>query len=102
MLAYVFWHRPADGVAPDAYAPLIARFHRSLARQPPGGFLHSASFALAAGNLLGEQPAFEDWYVVEDFAALGVLAEAAVAPPDRARGASTGCSRARPRSRTSA
>jgi hypothetical protein len=78
MLAYVFWHRPAAGVAPETYAALVSRFQRSLAARPPAGFVRSASFAAAAPNWLGDQPAYEDWYVVEDFAALGVLNEAAV------------------------
>jgi hypothetical protein len=78
MLAYVFWHRPAPGVAPEAYAASIARFHHSIAARPPAGFVRSASFSVPAPNWLGELPAFEDWYVVEDFAALGVLNEAAV------------------------
>jgi hypothetical protein len=78
MLAYVFWHRPAAGVAPEAYAVLLERFHRSLAARPPAGFVHSGSFAVQAPNWLGDEAAFEDWYVIEDFAALGVLNEAAV------------------------
>jgi hypothetical protein len=78
MLAYVFWHRPAPGVAPEAYAELLERFHRSLAAHPPAGFVHSACFAVPPPNWLGQDPAFEDWYVIEDFAALGVLNEAAV------------------------
>ncbi len=78
MLAYLFWHRPAPGVAPDAYAGLIDRFHRSLAARPPAGFVRSVSLRAPAPNWLGDQPAFEDWYVVEDFAALGVLNAAAV------------------------
>jgi hypothetical protein len=78
MLAYVFWHRPADGVAPETYGASIAHFHRSLAARPPAGFLRSATFAAPAPNWLGAEPAFEDWYIVEDFAALGVLNAAAV------------------------
>ena len=78
MLAYVFWHRPVAGVAPEAYTALLERFQRSLAARPPAGFVSSACFAAPAPNWLGEEPAFEDWYVVEDYAALGVLNEAAV------------------------
>ena len=78
MLAYVFWHRPASGVAPETYAGLTVRFHRSLAARPPAGFVGSISFRAPAPNWLGAEPAFEDWYVVEDFAALGVLNAAAV------------------------
>ncbi|HEY7967772.1 MAG TPA: hypothetical protein VID68_12140 [Solirubrobacteraceae bacterium] len=78
MLAYVFWHRPAEGVTADAYAPLLDRFHRSLAARAPIGFGGSTTFAVAAPNWLGDEPAYEDWYLVEDFAALGVLNEAAI------------------------
>jgi hypothetical protein len=78
MLAYVFWHRPADGVAPETYGASISRFHRSLAAHPPAGFLRSATFEAPACSWLGAEPAFEDWYVVEDFGALGVLNAAAV------------------------
>ena len=78
MLAYVFWHRPAPGVAPEGYVAAVSRFHRSIAARPPGGFVRSVSFRAPAPNWLGDVPAFEDWYVVEDFAALGVLNEAAV------------------------
>jgi len=78
MLAYVFWHHPAPGVAPETYAAVIARFHRSLAARPPAGFVRSTSFHAPAPNWLGDTAALEDWYVVEDFAALGVLNEAAV------------------------
>jgi hypothetical protein len=78
MLAYVFWHRPAAGVAPEVYAGLVGRFHRSLAARPPAGFVGSASFHVPPPNWLGDSPAVEDWYVVEDYAALGVLNEAAV------------------------
>jgi hypothetical protein len=78
MLAYVFWHRPAAGVAPEDYAVLIRRFHHSIAARPPAGFVRSASFRAPGPNWLGDEPAFEDWYVVEDFAALGVLNAAAV------------------------
>jgi hypothetical protein len=79
MLAYLFWHRPAAGVAAEAYESAIIRFHRSLAAHPPVGFLHSV--CLRAGTLawLGGGDGYEDWYVVEDFAAIGVLNEAAVA-----------------------
>jgi hypothetical protein len=78
MLAYVFWHRPAPGVAPEAYAAAIDGFHRSLAARPPAGFVRSVSLRAPAVDWLDGEPALEDWYVVEDFAALGVLNEAAV------------------------
>jgi hypothetical protein len=80
VLAYVFWHRPHAGAAPEPYEAACAGFHRSLAAHPPGGF--GASACLRAQELpwLGDGgPGYEDWYLVEDYAALGVLNEAAVA-----------------------
>jgi len=78
MLAYVFWHRPAEGVAQDVYEAAVVRFHRSLAAHPPGGFVRSVCLRAAALAWLGGVDGYEDWYVVEDFAAVGVLNEAAV------------------------
>jgi hypothetical protein len=77
MLAYLFWHRPARGVARDVYEAAIVRFHRSLAARPPAGFVRSVCLRAAALEWLGGD-GYEDWYVVEDFAAIGVLNEAAV------------------------
>jgi hypothetical protein len=82
VLAYLFWHRPRDPEGAAAYEQALIAFHRSLARSLPVGTLASATFRV------GELPwlpavgaagvAYEDWYLVEDFAALGVLNEAAV------------------------
>ncbi len=92
MLAYLFWHEPAVTVTPSVYEQELERFHHSLAHRPPSGFRGSASFRVAEPPWLGERPgagaaetpshpahSYEDWYVVEDWSALGVLEEAAVA-----------------------
>jgi hypothetical protein len=78
MLAYLFWHRPADRVESTAYERAAERFHRSLHHSPPAGLRGSALFRV------GELPwlaggGYEDWYLLDDFTALGVLNEAAVA-----------------------
>jgi hypothetical protein len=84
MLAYVFWHRPARAVAAGDYEQTLIRFHRSLAHQPPSGLLGSCtlraeSLAWLPDELSGfSAGGYEDWYVVEDWEALGVLEEAAV------------------------
>jgi hypothetical protein len=79
MLAYVFWHRPAAGVDRDAYEQALLAFHRSLARSLPVGTRASAVFRVAELPWLAPAGAgYEDWYLLEDFAALGVLNEAAV------------------------
>lgn len=78
MLAYLFWHRPAKGADADRYEQALERFHRSLAHQPPSGFCGSAAFRVEKLPWLGEGEGYEDWYLVEDWASLGVLEEAAV------------------------
>ena len=77
MLAYVFWHRPLDDTAVDAYEHAEVAFHRSLAHAPPTGFRGSATFRVAGLEWL-EGRGYEDWYFVEDYTALGVLNMAAV------------------------
>ncbi len=79
MLAYVFWHRPRDLQQVDAYEDALLTFHRSLARSLPVGTSASATFRVAELPWLdGGGGGYEDWYLLEDFAALGVLNEAAV------------------------
>jgi hypothetical protein len=79
VLAYVFWHRAGEGVAAEDYEAASLRFQRSLASQPPGGFVGSACLRADQLPWLGGGGAgYEDWYVVEDFAALGVINEAAL------------------------
>lgn len=75
MLAYVFVHRPGEAVDQHEYESRLLAFHRSLAASPPAGFIHSRVWRVPGGPL-GE--AFEDWYHVEDWPALGSLNQAAV------------------------
>jgi hypothetical protein len=77
VLAYLFWHRPASGVEQDRYEQALERFHRSLAHSPPSGFHGSAAFRVGELPWLGGGAGYEDWYLVEDWAALGVLEAAA-------------------------
>jgi hypothetical protein len=80
VLAYVFWHRPAEGVQQAAYEQSLTRFHRSLAHRPPSGLSGSAAVRYEQLPWLeGGGPGYEDWYLVEDWAALGVLEQAALA-----------------------
>jgi hypothetical protein len=84
VLAYVFWHRPAAGVAQDSYERALEHFHRSLAHRPPSGYQGSAALRLSELPWLAplegreEAPGYEDWYLVDDWSAVGVLEEAAV------------------------
>lgn len=87
MLGYLFWHAPAQAEDTERYEQALEAFHRSLAHRPPFGFEGSAAFRIdeapwpdaPAGACAG----YEDWYLVADFAALGVLNEAAVASGHR-------------------
>jgi hypothetical protein len=70
MLAYVFWHRPKSGVDTAAYEEAQREFHTSLE-------VPSASFRLVTLPFTGGS-GYEDWYLVEHWAAVGVLNDAAV------------------------
>lgn len=101
MLAYLSWHRAAAGVERAAYEQALERFHRSLAHRPPRGFRGSAVFRVAEIPWLASNPAedghsdqpgwsvartgapparagWEDWYLLDDWGAVGVLEEAAI------------------------
>ena len=87
VLAYVFWHRPREGADIGAYESAQLAFHRSLAGNAARGMRSSSCFRVAQvpwlqvadGQPASAAPAdYEDWYLVDDFAALGVLNEAAV------------------------
>jgi hypothetical protein len=83
MLAYLFWHEPRPGVDPDAYEARLQAFHRALAAAPPPSFVRSWSVRLDAAPWergLARRP-FEDWYLVDDWGALGTLNDAAVRAP---------------------
>ncbi len=79
MLAYVFWHLPAEDADPAAYEVRLGAFHAALAADPPTGFHGSAALRVSEAPWLpGSGTAYEDWYAVEDWTALGRLNEAAV------------------------
>jgi hypothetical protein len=80
VLAYLFWHRPLDSDEVEAYEQAHVAFHRSLAHSQPVGLRGSAAFRMAELPWLAPVAgkAYEDWYLVEDYTALGVLGEAAV------------------------
>ena len=79
MLAYVFWHWPQSGVTPETYIAHLESFHRTLAANKPPGFQRSAVFRIEdAGWLPTRGPVYEDWYVVNDSAALDPLNDGAI------------------------
>jgi hypothetical protein len=80
MLAYVFWHWRRAEAAASSYEARQRDFHAALAASPIPGFVQSLSFAPSASPIPGEdRELYEDWYAVENFAALGSINREAIA-----------------------
>ena len=79
MLAYVFRHWPVQSLGRGDYETTLLEFHRSIAGESPVGFYRSFVFRLEKAPWIAATGAiYEDWYLVENFAALGSLNEGAV------------------------
>jgi hypothetical protein len=79
MLAYVFWHWPQSTIAPEAYVNHLTDFHNTLAANKPSGFQHSVVFRIRGASWLNtDDEAYEEWYLLDDSAAMDRLNEAAV------------------------
>ncbi len=77
MLAYLFWHQPGTDQAVEPYERALVGFHRRLRDVPVPGLVASGT-ARVGGLPWMPGDGYEDWYAVNDYAALGVLNEAAV------------------------
>ena len=79
MLAYVFWHSPQSTIDPDAYVNHLIDFHQTLAANKPIGFQESVVFRVRGASWLNtNDEAYEEWYLLDDSAAMDPLNEAAV------------------------
>ena len=78
MLAYVFWHWPQPSVDGGSYKNHLLSFHRTLASNKPNGFQHSIVFTIKHAPWLETKEAYEEWYLIDDSAALDRLNHAAV------------------------
>jgi hypothetical protein len=81
MLAYVFWHWPADA---DGYEAGLIEFHAQLRRARVPGCVANASYRTSGPPWLPEGHGYEDWYLLEGFGDLEALNTAAVSPVLRA------------------
>jgi hypothetical protein len=74
MLAYVFWHWPQSSVTSETYIAHLESFHRTLAANKPAGFQRSAVFRIEDTDWLQTRgPVYEDWYLMDDSAAMDPL-----------------------------
>ena len=79
-LAFILWHRAAPSVPETAYQAALEAFHTALKNAPPEGMVATESLGfdrlpwMESGAIV-----YQDWYLVRDFSALGVLNAAAVA-----------------------
>jgi hypothetical protein len=82
MLAYVFWHWPQPAVDGQLYTSNLAHFHETLHANRPEGFHHSTVFMINNASWLETSgSAFEEWYLLDDSAAMDRLNLAAVTGP---------------------
>ncbi|MGF1511347.1 MAG: hypothetical protein ACFB9M_17790 [Myxococcota bacterium] len=77
-LAYVFWHWPSEDTDRDSYEEAQVSFHQALRSDPPSGFIGSRSYAATPRPWSRPITCYEDWYLIEDFTALGALNVGAV------------------------
>jgi hypothetical protein len=79
VLAYVFWHWRRPEVEAGHYKAAQRRFHEALAAVPPPGFRRSWCLEISgAGWAANGGEAYEDWYLLDDSAAIDPLNAAAV------------------------
>jgi hypothetical protein len=84
MLGYVFWHWKTNSLPDDQYEARLRDFHHSMAQHPPHGFRQSAAYAISgAAWAANGAPAYEDWYLVDNSAALDSINSGAISAPRR-------------------
>ena len=78
-LAWLFWHTPHELVPRDEYHEAMAAFHRAVRRIAPPGFCGVRVLEYESTPWLpSAREVYENWYFVEDSAALDHLDRAAI------------------------
>jgi len=79
MLAYVFWHWSQPAIDRDAYEDHVCAFQQTLAANKPEGFQQSAVFRIYGASWLNtNSEAYEEWYLLDDSAAMDRLNAGAI------------------------
>ena len=82
MLVYIFWHWPNSAIGTSQYENDLIKFHQTLQTNKPEGFQRSVVFMIERPFWLNtDASAYEEWYVLDDSAALDRLNHAAVNGP---------------------
>jgi hypothetical protein len=95
MRAYVFWHYPQPRYTKEEYEAAQTAFHQTLASHPIPGLLRSYCFEVNAIPWLEQRAGYEDWYLVNDTAALeslntGAVSDLLAGPHNRAAALAAG------------
>ncbi|MBT8399028.1 MAG: hypothetical protein KJO98_01015 [Rhodothermia bacterium] len=78
-LSFLLWHWYLDGVSEHEYERALSAFHTALREDPPDGFVDSGVVRFdGLPWIAASGPVYQDWYVITDFTAMGVLNEGAV------------------------
>jgi hypothetical protein len=78
VLAFVFWNWPRPDVRRDEYESRLVAFHERLAGALPGGMERSLVWRVSGAPWLPSGSGYEDWYLLENSAALDVINRDAV------------------------
>jgi hypothetical protein len=78
VLAYVFWHWPRPGIEREEYEGRLVDFHREMSRSLPTGVRRSLVWRVSGAPWLPSGSGYEDWYLVDDSAALDLINRDAV------------------------
>lgn len=84
-LSFLLWHWYLEGVNELEYNRALSAFHTALKENPPEGFIDSGVARFDALPWISARgPIYQDWYVISDFTAMGILNEGAVDGPRKA------------------